>query len=68
MVRSREYSGQRTQPDASVMTLNLFWQLRRQAQIEQYCFSIPMNAAPQQVFPLRFREDRILIRILCQGN
>ena len=27
------------------MTLNLFWQFSRQAQIEQYRFSIPVNAA-----------------------
>jgi hypothetical protein len=40
--RSREYSVQRTQPDASVTMLYCFWQFARQAQIEQYFFSVPM--------------------------
>ncbi|MBN1512503.1 MAG: hypothetical protein JXB13_10850, partial [Phycisphaerae bacterium] len=42
MERSREKSWQRTQPDASVTTLNLFWQCSRHAQIAQNFFSVPM--------------------------
>jgi hypothetical protein len=46
MERSREYSGQRTQPDASVAMLYCFWQFARQAQIAQYLFSVPMLLTP----------------------
>ena len=48
MVRSREYSVQRTQPDASVTMLYCFWQFSRQAQIAQYFFSIPKILTPPQ--------------------
>jgi hypothetical protein len=39
---SRVKSGQRTCPEASVTTLNRFWQSFRHAQIEQYFFSDDM--------------------------
>jgi len=59
MERSREYSRQRTQPDASVTILNLFWQFSRQAQIEQYFFSLPTEALRRATFPLRSSADTL---------
>lgn len=55
MERSREYSVQRTEPDASVVTLNLFWQFSRQAQMEQNFLSLPTSAPRKQPFSLAVR-------------
>jgi hypothetical protein len=51
METSLEKSGQRTCPEASVTTLNLFWHSLRQAHIEQYFFSDDIT--PPNDFPGR---------------
>jgi len=42
MERSLVKSGQWTNPEASIETVNRFWQVARHAHMEQYFFSVPM--------------------------